>query len=193
MKKETVVKIITEIKANYRYTYRDMTADEIRVMTARWYDCLKPFSDAQVEDAFRVALCKLSVPPTLADIIGIISRRERLKEKKDSELWTMFRNAIEKAKEATWDGEIGFCGHYELKDGHAVKAYSALDEIIRAYIDFDGFCEICKMNDEALLYERTRFLKALPELREAFSERKLMQKTAPQIGTNGIAQITGGN
>lgn len=193
MKKETVVKIITEIKANYRYTYRDMTADEMRVMTARWYDCLKPFSDAQVEDAFRVALCKLSVPPTLADIIGIISRRERLKEKKDSELWSQLRRAIEEAREMTWSCQIGFRGHFELRDREAKRVYESLDELVRSYVDFDSFCDICGMSNESLLYERTRFLKALPELREAFSERKLMQRTAPQIGTNGIAQITGGN
>lgn len=180
MQKETVVRIITEIKANFRYTYRDMSKDEMRLMVERWYDCLKPFSDNDVESAFRVALCKSSVPPTIADIIGIISRQERLKQPSDTELWAQLMKAVKKTRYTIYvPGSIDAYPAYRWKPKEVRDIYAGLDELIRAYIDFDGFCEYGGWDDTQLQIERSRFLKALPEIREAFAERKLAHIREP--------------
>lgn len=180
MQKETVVRIITEIKANYRYTYRDMTKEEMRLMVERWFDCLKPFSDNDVESAFRVALCKFSMPPTIADIIGIISRQERLKQPTDAELWSQLMKAVKQTKyEIYFEKDIRTHYAYQLKTKEVRDIYASLDEMIRAYIDFDGFCEYGAWDEIQLQIERSRFLKALPEIREAFAEKKLAQMREP--------------
>lgn len=180
MQKETVVRIITEIKANYRYTYRDMTKDEMRLMVERWYDCLKPFTDNDVESAFCVALCKFSVPPTIADIIGIISRQERLKQPSDTELWAQLVKAVNQTKYTIYvEGSIDTYPAYRWKPKEVRDLYARLDELIRAYIDFDGFCEYGGWDEKQMQIERSRFLKSLPEIREAFAERKLAQMRVP--------------
>ena len=60
MTEQSVWRLIAEIKANYRYTYKGMTDEEMKLMAARWQDCLKAYTDEQVESAFKTAICKLS-------------------------------------------------------------------------------------------------------------------------------------
>lgn len=187
MQKKTVARLITEIKANYRYTYRDMSEEEMRLMAERWYDCLEMFTDEQVENAFRVALSKQSVPPTIADIVGIITRSQRLRGKSDMALWTEVMRGVNKIQAMTWNASNGFIAIWEERGESAKKAYSELSEIIRSYLDFENFCEYGGYTSYQLQMERSRFLKAMPELREAFLERKyavreLHAENKPLIG-----------
>lgn len=174
MTEQSVWRLIAEIKANYRYTYKGMTDNEMKLMATRWQDCLKAYTDEQVESAFKTALCKLSVPPTIADVIGIISRQERLLEPRDMELWQTLLRAVKETCQSVWCGErIGYRSMWEDKGKGAKEVYKRLPIIIREYCDFDSFCDMGGMTDEELRYERARFLKALPEIRETLRERRL--------------------
>lgn len=184
MQKKTVVRIIAEIKANYRYTYRDMKDEELRILTERWYDCLKEFTDEQVEQAFRVALCKCSVPPTLADIIGIISRQEGLTEPRDMELWQTLIHAVGETCQTSWSERKGFQALWEIRGSGAKEIYIRLPIILREYCDFNSFCDMGGMTGEELRYERARFLKAILEIRESLRERRLAG-----IGINNLPRI----
>ena len=81
MQKKTVIKLLAVLKANYRYTYRDMTKEELSVMVESWHSCLQDISDEEGENAFHVALCKFNVPPTVADIRKITERLRRAQER----------------------------------------------------------------------------------------------------------------
>lgn len=199
MQKTTVIKIITEIKANYRYTYKDITDNETNLIISRWYDCLKAYKDEQVLSAFRVAICKLSTPPTVADIIGIISRQERLLEPRDMELWQILVRAVEDSRQMVYVRDIGYRCMYENRGESARGIYDRLPIVLKEYIDFDSFCDVGGMTDEELRFERARFLKALPEIRETLRERKLAggganvlprieERNSPRLGSGGGKQ-----
>lgn len=189
MQRKTVVRIVMEIKANYRYTYRDMSDQEMQIMIARWYDCLSGYTDEQVEGAFRTALCKLSVPPTIADIVGIIDRQEKLKEPSDIELWSELTERMKECCAQVWTA-CGFRSLAELKTEKARAIYDTLSEPIKAYIGFDSFCDIAGCNAEQLQFERARFLKAIPEIRVSLRERKMITKSKPMIsGGQGIGLL----
>lgn len=183
MQKKTAVRLIAEVKANYRYTFRDMTDGEVRIMAERWYDCLKAYSDEQVESAFRVALCSLTVPPTIADIVNVISRSERLGEPSDSELWSILTHALSEAQHSTWNVRQGFVTIAEERGGAARNIYGKLPELVRAFADFDTFCDYAGYNEVKLGYERARFLKSLPELRLAFRDRRLAESRVPRVAS----------
>lgn len=172
MQKTAVIKIIMEIKANYRYTYKDITDSEMNLIVSRWYDCLRAYTDEQVEGAFRTAICKLSTPPTVADIIGIISRQERLLEPRDMELWQILVRAVEDSRAMVLVRDVGYMRMYENRGKGAREIYDRLPIVLREYIDFDSFCEMGDMTAEDLRFERARLLKALPEIREILRERK---------------------
>lgn len=195
MQRATAVRMITEINVNFRYTYKNMTKQDMQIMTARWYDCLKSYSDEEVEGAFRTALCRSSMPPTIADIIGIIDRQKRLSEPSDMALWSEIKQAVRKIQRTVHDKDYGFRQLYELK-GIAQDLddiYCNLREDIRAYIDFDSFCAFGAYTDEQLQFERARFLKAIPEMREAMRDKRMIEQTKPMISAGkGIQQLTGG-
>lgn len=173
MRKETAIRFIAEIKANYRYTYRDMSEAEMRVMAERWYDCLKSYTDEQAERAFKAALCKCSVPPTIADMIGILSRQESREEGSDLQLWQEVRRGVGEICQSVWTAKSGFIGLWELRGDGARSVYAKLPPVVRSWLDFDSFCDMGGMTEEELVYERARFLKAIPEVREAAREEKL--------------------
>lgn len=192
MQKKTVVRLVMEIKANYRYTYRDMSDQDMQIMIARWYDCLSGYTDEQVESAFRTALCRSSVPPTIADIVGIIDRQKRLSEPNDMALWSELLGQIKDAQKLIYT-EYGYKHAYELKTQYSHSVYNALSEPIKAYVDFNSFCELCGYSAEQLQFERARFLKAIPEIREALRDKRTIESTNPMIATGeGIQRLTGG-
>lgn len=183
MQKKTVIKLLTVLKANYRYTYRDMTKEEMSLMTESWYSCLKSISDEQGENAFRVALCKMNVPPTVADILGIVSRIQRLNEPSDAELWSILIRAVDDVEELF----KGYSGNNFRKD--VEKIYCGLPEIIRQFADVDTFCSYTSFDDKAKQIERTRFLKELPFLREALRDNQILRNK--QISVTARKQLTG--
>lgn len=195
MQRATAVRLIEEIHVNFRYTYKDMSSKDMQIMIARWYDCLRGYSDEAVEGAFRTALCRSSMPPTIADIIGTIERQERLKEPSDMALWSELKEAIEKIKKKVWDIRYGFVHLFEMKDtmNEPKYVYDNLREDIRSYIDFDSFCAFGAYTDEQLQFERARFLKAIPEIRQALRDKRTIEETKPMIAAGqGIQQLTGG-
>ena len=195
MQKQTAIRIITEIKANYRYTYKDMTAEEMNLVVSRWYDCLKAYTDDQVESAFRVALCKLSVPPTIADIIGIITRQESLLEPRDLELWQILSRAVSDSRVMVYVRDTGYMRICENRGRSAREIYNRLPLILKEYCDFDSFCDMGEMEQEELRFERSRFLKAIPDIREVLQERRLAgggADTIPRIEERSSPRLNSG-
>lgn len=183
MQKKTVIKLLTVLKANYRYTYRDMTKEELALMTESWCSCLKDISDEQGEKAFRAALCKMNVPPTVADILGIVSRIQRLNEPSDAELWSILMRGVDAVEELF----KGYDGDNFRKD--VEELYCGLPEIVRKFTDVDTFCSYLSFDDKAKQIERTRFLKELPFLREALRDEQILQ--TQQIDVTERKQLTG--
>lgn len=193
MTEQSVWRLIAEIKANYRYTYKGMTDEEMKLMATRWHDCLKVYTDEQVDSAFKTAICKLSTPPTVADIIGIISRQERLLEPRDMELWQKLVHAVRETCQTVWCGDkVGYRALWENRGKGVREIYDRLPIILQEYCDFDSFCDMGGMTDEELRYERSRFLKAIPEIREILRERRLSgieTKNLPRIESEKTLRI----
>lgn len=194
MQKATAVRLIEEIHVNFRYTYKGMSKEEIQLMTARWYDCLRGYSDEEVESAFRTALCRNSMPTTIADIIGIIDRQKRLSEPSDMVLWSELRNALSESQHLRkCYGIIRAADVFNAQMQEKRENYENLSEPVKAYLDFNSFCELCGYTDEQLQFERARFLKAIPEIREALRDKRTIEQTKPMISAgSGIHQLTGG-
>lgn len=187
MEKRTAARIITEITLNYGYAFKDKTDEELRILVERWFDCLKDYPDGKVETAFKLALCTLTRPPVIADIIENIRKQNRLQEKSELALWTELIEAAENLCYQKWHPSRGYIYRYEDPGEEERAIYNKLSPAIRAYLDFNALCDIAGMDSEDRKYERSRFLKAIPELRESLQERELIG-----IGTNDFKQLTGG-
>ncbi len=179
MKRTELLQVLTLIKANYRYVFKDMSEDEYNLMRDTWWDCLKDYSFAQVLNAVKLALLKNSYPPTIADIVTYIRKIEQLNQPSDNEYWNILLEAVNEIRTTLVQEYKGSCYRtpiYELKDKSRCKPiYERLPIEVKKTIDFGTFILYGGLDDKAMAVERNRFLKAIPEKREAVAESRMIK------------------
>lgn len=179
MKRTELLQVLTLIKANYRYVFKDMSEGEYNLMRDSWWDCLKDYSLAQVLNAVKLALLKNSYPPTIADIVTYIRKIEQLNQPSDNEFWNILLEAVNEIRTTLVQEYEGSCYRtpiYELKDKSRCKPiYERLPIEVKKTIDFGTFVLYGGLDDKAMAVERNRFLKAIPEKREAVAESRMIK------------------
>lgn len=179
MKRTELIQVITLIKANYRYVFKDMSEEEYEAMRNSWWDCLKDYPFGAVLNAVKLALLKNTYPPTIADIYGYIQKAEQLQQPSDNELWNILVSAVNEIKATHVQEFKGSCYRtplYELKDKSRCKPiYNKLPIEVRKTVDFGTFVLYGGLDEKAMAVERNRFLKAIPEKREAVAESRMIR------------------
>jgi hypothetical protein len=180
MKRSELLQVLTLIKANYRYIFKDMDEGEYEAMRNSWWECLKDYPTEKVLNAVKLALLKNSYPPTIADIYGYIRKAEQLKQPSDNELWGILAEAVEVIKTTLVQEYKYSCYRipiYQLTDKSRCKViYGKLPIEIRAVVDFGTFIMYGGLDEKAMSVERNRFLKAIPEKREAVAESRMIKQ-----------------
>lgn len=184
MDKSKVVELITRIKAEYFFQLNGMSDEQVVLKAEHWYECLKDYSNEQVMDGFKIALMKKDGPPTIADLVSFIQKAERINQPSDNELWSLLLNGVNMIK-TTFVQETPSSMYrkalYELKDKSRCKeVYDRLPVEIQKAIDFQTFVLYGGLDEKSLSIERNRFLKAIPEIRTAVLEKKM-------VGSNNLA------
>ena len=186
MKRSELLQVLTLIKSNYRYVFKDMSEDEYELMRNSWWDCLKDYSFGAVLNAVKLALLKNTYPPTIADIYSYIRKAELLNQPSDNELWNILVGAVNVIKTTLvqeYKGSMYRIPLYQLKNNSRCKPiYEKLPIEIKKTIDFETFVMYGGLDENGMAVERNRFLKAIPEKREAVAERRM-------IGTNNLLLI----
>ena len=177
MKRSELVQVLTLIKANYRYVFKDMSKEEYDLMRDSWWECLKEYQFGAVLNAVKLSLLKNQYPPSIAEIVAYIRRAEQLSQPSDNEMWNKLASAVHEIKN-TYINEYSCCYGtplYQLKDKSRCKAiYEKLPIEVRKTIDFGTFILYGGLDEKAMSVERNRFLKAIPEIREAIDESRMI-------------------
>lgn len=90
--------------------------------------------------------------------------------KGDLQLWQELVKALSAAREETDYGALTYRMQDEASKERMGELYRGLSREITEYFDPNSFLELCGMDDNDLKFERARFLKALPELRQKIAE-----------------------
>lgn len=179
MKRSELVQVLALIKANYRYVYKDMSEDEYNLMRDTWWECLKDYPLGAVMNAIKLAVMKNAYPPTIADIVSYIRKAEMLNQPSDNELWNILVGAVEEIKTTLVQEYYGSCYRtpiYQLKDKSRCKPiYEKLPIEVKKVIDFGTFIMYGGLDEKAMSVERGRFLKSIPEKREAIDESRMIK------------------
>jgi hypothetical protein len=163
-----------------------MSKDEYDLMRNSWWECLKDYPTESVLNAVKLALIKNTYPPTIADIVAYIRKAEQLNQPSDNEFWNILVEAVNEIKTRHVQEYKGSCYRtpiYLLKDKSLCrKIYDKLPIEVRKTVDFGTFVLYGGLDEKAMAVERNRFLKAIPEKREAVAESRM-------IRTNNILLI----
>ena len=172
-----ITEMIASIKTIYPYYAKDT---DVPTLVKTWAVLLKDFPDDAVEVAFFKCLQTCKTPPTPADVIEKLNALLNTNEATEEELWDTFRKTLQKIER-----EVS-CFHYNfifpgetLSQGakarkNVEEMWNRLPEQLKAYVGSKSeLIHIAKTyTDEDLKFERNRFFKVMPTIKErkAFSD-----------------------
>lgn len=184
MNRNEVSELLLHIKAEFPYSFSNESEQLFDLRVAHWCDCLASYSKEQVYDGLKLSFMKKDTPPTIADIIAYIRKAQLLKEPSDNELWSLLVEAVNEIK-TTLVQETPMSMYripiYQLKDkSRCAEVFDKLPIAVRKCVDFETFILYAGLEEKSMSIERNRFLKAIPEVRQAVSEKKM-------VGVNNLA------
>lgn len=179
--KKNIVEMVGVIKANYPYTYKDVDNNSMSLMVETWYSSLSKYDKRVVDLAFKMAIEKSKMPPTLADILEKIEKMTNVNERTDTELWEILAETVEKANDCAYYFNFGL-----IEDNGKTQGENARDRFDKLWEDLlpelKDYCGnkngLLSLTDTDLSFEKGRFLRTIPTLRE---RQRIKQTTDPRV------------
>lgn len=188
--KKHVLEILRLIAAEYGEKLAENTTG-LRV--EMWFSSLSAFSQEVVDTAVANVMQGNPFRPKLADICNEIKRLQSLGEKTDEELWGELRAVLPAVVHNTEGYRFTYRNEGERCKKSNEAIFSALSPEIRAYLrSVSELITVAYMNEEALRFEKSRFLRRIGEIREQERLRKETPKEILQLFGSSLPQITEG-
>ena len=175
--KNKIIEMIATIKTIYPYYAKDT---DVPTLVKTWSLLLSRYTDEVVEVAFFNALKACKVPPTPADVIERMNRMKEAVEPTPEELWHIYQKALKDVgREMSMFGYT-YIDHTGLSQGDQARAnvdniWSGLPEVVKMY--FGDKRELMRQascyDDEDISFEKGRFLKTIPTLRQRQEYKEL--------------------
>lgn len=182
---QDALKMITVIRENYQGAYNLESEDEIRLILQTWVECFEGYDREAVAVAFKEAIKNCRYAPTIADIISILRDYEQSGEASDNDLWSMLDRAIYDT--ATLVGRFEYTAipmgstltQGEMARREFYDMYEGLDPLIKDFLSSpQQLIHLSNLTLEQIGYEKSRFFKALPNLRQ---RARVRNETNPEI------------
>ena len=165
--KNDVIKIIEIIRVNYDNAYSGLSADETKLLIDFWYDSLKKYPRETVFECLKSAINSCEYAPRLANIIKEIRRIQEANSPTNDVLWAELTGVLGKVYQIS--RYLAYPQYSQWTDSELNKAYDGLSEELKLFVvNRSTLVEISEMTEEALQYERARFFKQMPALRQHY-------------------------
>ena len=175
-----IEKLIAQVRIAYPFNYKNFTGKDFEILIEMWHEDLSGYPEAIVSEAFKRARTSNKISVTTADIIEQIEKIQAAHGESEQDLWQEFVTILNSA-----DGlgsKLKFTmleANGKTQGENAIGELQALYESMRA--EFKRYCgsasgllQLARLDDEALSFERARFLK---DIRKKQAEIKLMQES----------------
>lgn len=204
--KTDIVKFLTKIRVNFENAYKCNTKEENILLVESWYDILCKYPKEVCEKAVNEALenATQGKAPRIGDIVVHIKKMQSAYEKDDNELWSELTGVFHEVRRCAGMLQYTFVdGNDGLSQGERAHRrladiYNALDPALKDYCRNTGaLIEFARYSDEQLSYERGRFIKTMPIVRERIKTRNTTPDNI-KFMLQGLTekmtlQISGGN
>ena len=175
---EDINKYITMIRINFENAYKSHTKEERDMLYASWYTILKDYPKEICDKAVINAIKNAEFAPRIGTIVKEIEKMMAAYEKSESELWAELTSVL---------GEVDRCSHsfrYTFIDSNGLtqgenarkrvqEIFDGLSQELKDYIrTAKGLQELASYTKEDLSYERGRFMRMMPEVKERSKTRQ---------------------
>ena len=193
LQKTDIPKLIMLIRVNFENAYNFKSEDEAKLFVMYWYSCLKDYPREVVYAAFNNAIRGSEFAPKIANIIAEAEKLVNAGNKTDDELWAELCDIRWEAYNA-WQYCNQMYNEETRKEGlrRIQNVWDDLSLEIRAYVvNKSGLAEIGGMDIEKLQYEKARFLKAMPRIRETLKNRQAATQLLEMTYANDLIKLLG--
>ncbi len=165
--KNDVIKIIELIRVNYDNAYSGLSKDETALLLDFWYDSLKKYPKETVFECVKNAINSCEYAPRLANIVKEVRRLQEANAPTDEQLWAELTNVLGQVYQVS--RYLSYPQYSQWTNAQLNKLYDGLSEELKLFVvNRSTLIDIAEMTDENLQYERARFFKQMPTLRQHY-------------------------
>lgn len=172
--KSEIIKIITAIKMQCPEALVYKNETEFEILIDMWFDCFQEYPAEIVWAATRNALKNTVYQKQnwLGAINQEIEKMQVAYEKNDMELWAELTGCLRPVRDCAYKFRFNFVESNGKTQGENARIqleqiFNNLSPEIKAYCRNEGgLVEIAELTDEQLNYEKGRFMRMIPQLKE---------------------------
>lgn len=175
---------ITTIRINFENAYNTQTKEERAILLKTWYAILKEYPKEVCDMAVINALKHAKFAPRIGDITEQIEKLREAYEKSSEELWAELSGVLREVERCVYRFRFTAIQSNGATEGDNARQrvrniFSGLSPELKEYLrDARGLIELSEYSDKDLSFEKGRFLRTLPTLRE---RARIRRETPEQL------------
>lgn len=191
--RDDVMKYIIKIQLNFENAYVTTNDLERSLLLESWYEALCDYPEEICNHAVNDVLKRAKFAPRIGEIVEQAEKLMHPQQKSDEELWAELTNCLNKVYEIS--RYLPYPQYSKWTAKKLNEIYSGLDEQLKLYaVNVSTLVELSEMTAESLQYERTRFFKQMPVLRQHAQDKADAQKFLDILETSkgltsGVKQL----
>lgn len=178
LKRSYLAKVFSIIRITYPNAYPTKTEEEDQMLIETWYDIFNGYPQEVFDKALHKAMETSEFAPKPATVMKAINDMRGAYEKDDSELWAELQGVLREVSRCVYR-----FGHTYVEDDgvsqgdkarqRVAEIFDSLDPALKDYCrDQRGLVELARYTDEQTSYERGRFMRLMPTVRERIKTRQ---------------------
>lgn len=180
---EDINRYITVIRINFENAYKAQNEEEKQILYKTWYSILKDYPKEVVDKAVINAIKRAEFAPRIGTIVTEIEKMQEACEKPDTELWAELTDKLHKVESLAYKLQFNFVEKNGLTQGENArreieKIFTELSPELKEYCNnVNGLINLSRNDSEQIGYERGRFIKLMPTIRQRAKTRGTMSNS----------------
>ena len=168
---------ITMIRINFENAYKAHTDEEREMLLASWYAILRDYPKEICDKAVIQAIKYAKFAPRIGDIVEQIEKMQVAFERTEGELWAELTKCLREVRECVYRFGFTFVEANGLTQGENARLrvkelFNTLLPELKEYCrNESGLIELAKLDTEQIGFEKGRFIKTMPQLKERAKTR----------------------
>lgn len=177
------------IRINFENAYKTQSDIERQMLIKSWYEILKEYPKEVCDRAVISAIRNAEFAPRIGSIVKEIEAMQEALQKPENELWSELMGVLRRVASNAYYYRFNAVQENGLTQGQIArmdneKIFENLSPELKSYLcNLQGLVDLTYMTDDDLSYERNRFSKTLPQLRQ----RAKIRQSLPD-GLAGVLQ-----
>ena len=174
---QDVNKYLTTIRINFENSYKTQNDEERQILIKSWFAILKDYPKEVCDVAVINAIKHAEYAPRIGAIVKEIEKMQVAYEKTETELWGELTGVLRDVARQVYCFPFNFVEANGLTQGDNARRrvkeiFNALSPELKEYCRDDrGLIELSQYTDQQLTFEKGRFQKTLPQLKQRMKTR----------------------